>query len=113
MVSALSMLDDIPRDRHEHVTSPTGFQPIQKPRLVTDLATTVENEKATSSIAVMIRAAATSDSDVSGFHRSGPAASSSLGAKLTAGDPLAAALAKALLAKGIITERELEEALEH
>ena len=112
MLSALSMLDDIPRNRHDLVTAPAGFQPVRKTiRPPTDLASTVESEKSKSSLGETTHFAAPGANETSGFQRSGPA-SANLSVLLESGDSLGAALAKVLIVKRIITVAELEDALE-
>lgn len=108
MLSALSMLDDIPRNRHDRVTSPSGFQPIgNRMQPASDLASTVETERSRSSFnrtARPVRPVAES----SGAPVSLPA---ELEVRVSSSDPLAAALTRILVGKGIITPAELEAAL--
>lgn len=109
MLSALSMLDDIPRNRHDEVTSPSGFPAAEVPPIAQVAERSASNTE--SNYGRTHLAGPGRDPSASGFQHAGPA-SSSLGISLASGDPLAAALARVLIAKGILTNAELEEALE-
>lgn len=108
VLSALSMLDDIPRNRHDRVTSPSGFQPVRsRMQPASDLATTVENEPSKSSFN------STTQLNRPGAENSVPPAAlpAALEVRLSAADPLVAAVTRVLIAKGIITPDELGDAL--
>ncbi len=108
MLSALSLLDDIPRNRHDEITSPTGFDPIEAPPTEQPLE---EPKPSDSGFGRTHLARPLRQTTGTGFHRAGPA-STSLGISLASGDPLASALARLLVGKGILSEEELEAALE-
>lgn len=118
MLSALSLLDDIPRNRHSHITPTTGISPIG-PAGDHDPPPPAAMQRLSSGpfdggVTDFGKPARGGDPSVSkaGFHRAGPASSSSLGLQARSGDELARALVKVLVDRGLVTEAELRAALE-
>jgi hypothetical protein len=105
------MLDDIPRNRHDRITSPTGFQPVDEPLVEERPTLQMEAMLSDSDFGRTQLARPGRNTSTAGFQRAGPA-KSSMGNSLSSRDPLAAALARLLVAKGILTSAELEAALE-
>ena len=120
MLSALSMLDDIPRNRHEQVTSPTGFDPIaDDPRM------SAPGDASDGSRARLEPPPSEKRPDRTGFGKPASSVSQRPGFaraktkpslapsawKSRSSEELVRALVSVLLERGVITEKELERAL--
>ncbi|MCB9532468.1 MAG: hypothetical protein H6700_11945 [Myxococcales bacterium] len=116
MLSALSLLDDIPRNRHEQVTSPTGFSPIDDQP--TDTHAAVETRSAAPPSAEQRPRRGVEPSrpaeSVRGFTRRGAPSESAVpaaGWESRPPDVLVRAVVSILLRRGVITRSELDDAL--
>jgi len=110
MLSALSLLDDIPRDRHEVPTSPTGFSAVAEP------SGRGRTESSASPPVAPGPPRGTRRPDVAGFSRRPVAASESAVPRMPwearPTDDLVRALVTLLLRRGLVSQSELLQALD-